>query len=122
MYFNKGRRKFEQTKILKPSEVYLKDKRKSPQEYLYRLPSYWHWCKCTEHNLKMIHPTQKSVDIYENMLMLSSREKDVVLDPFAGVFTCGEACIKTQRKFIGYELDEKYFELGRQRLQELLNT
>jgi len=120
LYFNKGRRKFEKTEILKPSEVYLNDKRKSPKEYLFRLPSLWHWCKSTEHNLKMQHPTQKSVEVFESMVQISSRQNDIILDPFAGVFASGIACLKNNRKYIGYELDEKYFEIGKNRLEERL--
>lgn len=116
MYFNKGRRKFEETQILKPSEVYLKDKRKSPKEYIYRLPSYWDWCKSTEHNLKMAHPTQKSVDVYSSMIQISSKENDVILDPYIGSGTCAIACIKNKRNYIGFELDNTYFNLSIDRI------
>ena len=56
---NQGR-KFNQTKILKPSDGYLKDKRYNAKEWLYRLPDYWYWTKASEHNSKnKYHPTQK---------------------------------------------------------------
>jgi site-specific DNA-methyltransferase (adenine-specific) len=42
---------------------------------------------------------------------------DLVCDPFAGSFTTGVACIKTNRRFIGMELDENYYAIGRKRLQ-----
>ena len=118
IYATKGKRKFENTEILKPSESYLKDKRKKPKEWLYRLPDYWYWIKASEHNLKRLHPTQKTIDVFETMIKLSSKEDEVVLDCFMGVGTSGVACINTNRKFIGIELDENYFNIAKDRLED----
>lgn len=110
-------RKFNQTKILKPSKGYLKDKRYKAKEWLYRLPDYWHWTKASEHNsVNKLHPTQKYVPCIENMLELSTNEYDIVLDPFMGSGTTGVACKNTNRKFIGIELDKDYFEVAKERI------
>ena len=46
----------------------------------------------------------------------TDNEGDVVLDPFMGIGSTGIACINTNRNFIGMELDNKYFEIARQRI------
>ena len=48
----------------------------------------------------------------------SSNEGGLVLDPFMGIGTTGVACINENRDFIGYELDEKYFNIAQNRLRE----
>ena len=62
------------------------------------------------------HPTQKPLRVLEHIIKLASKEDDVVLDPFMGVGSTGEAAVKHGRQFIGAELDEKYFAAARRRL------
>ena len=64
-----------------------------------------------------LHPTQKPVDMIEYMLSKFSNEYDVVLDPFMGSGSTGVACQNTNRNFIGFELDETYFNIAKERLQ-----
>ena len=45
-----------------------------------------------------------------------------VLDPFMGSGTTGRACIRTNRNFIGIEMDEKYFNIAKSRTQTLHNN
>lgn len=49
----------------------------------------------------------------------SSKENDVVLDPFMGIGSTGIACKNLNRKFIGMELDEEYFEIAKNRIGEI---
>lgn len=67
------------------------------------------------------HPTIKPVDIIENLIINSSKENDVVLDCFMGSGTTGVACMNTNRNFIGIELDEKYFEIAKERIEKAQN-
>lgn len=116
-------RKFNQTKILKPSDVYLKDKRYKPKEWLYRLPDNWHWTKSSVHNAKdKLHPTEKNVRCIEDMLALSSSAREVVLDPFMGSGTTAIACMNTNRNYIGFELDEDYHKLSEQRISDHIKS
>lgn len=113
---------FNQTKILKPTEQYRKDKRYNAGEWLYRLPDNWYWTVASVHNAKKkFHPTEKSVSCLENMIELSSNEGEVVLDPFMGSGSTGVACKGLGRNFIGIELDDKYFEIAKRRISEAQN-
>jgi site-specific DNA-methyltransferase (adenine-specific) len=77
-----------------------------------RVPSSWQ-----KFNTEVgLHPTQKPVGLFEYLIKTYTNENEVVLDNCAGSFTSGVACINLNRKYIGYELDEKYFEIGKNRL------
>lgn len=65
---------------------------------------------------KKTHPCEKPVDLLRFYIENSSKEGDMVLDPFMGTGSCGEACVKTGRRFLGIEKDETYFNLAKERL------
>ena len=65
---------------------------------------------------KGLHPTQKNLGLMEWLLKIHGNENDLILDPFMGSGTTGVACINTNRKFIGIELDENYFDIAKERL------
>lgn len=67
---------------------------------------------------KRIHPSQKPVELIEKMILNSSHEGETVLDTFIGSGTTAVACINTNRHFIGFELDEKYFDIANKRIEE----
>lgn len=64
------------------------------------------------------HPTQKPVKVLEHCIRLSTKPNDVVFDPYMGVGSVGVAALNLGRKFIGVELDEKYFKAAQKRLKE----
>ena len=68
------------------------------------------------------HPTIKPLDVTEKIIRNSSREGQLILDPFMGSGTTGGACLKTSRNFIGIELDEGYFEIAKNRIEECKNS
>ena len=63
------------------------------------------------------HPTQKPVDLLEYLIKTYTLENEIVLDFTMGSGTTGVACLNTNRKFIGIELDEKYFEMAKNRIE-----
>ena len=65
-----------------------------------------------------LHPTQKPTSLLEYLINTYSNEYDVVLDNCMGSGSTGVACINTNRKFIGIELDEKYFRIAEERIAE----
>lgn len=68
---------------------------------------------------KPIHSTEKPLSLLEYLIKTYSNEEDVVLDPTCGSGSTGVACRNTGRKFIGIELDEKYFNLAKKRIDEI---
>lgn len=66
------------------------------------------------------HPTQKPVYVMEWLLKRLTKENDLVLDPFMGSGSTGVACLNTNRRFIGIELDTNYFNIAKQRLQDVV--
>ncbi len=66
---------------------------------------------------KRFHTTQKSVKLIEYLLKIHTNENQVVLDCFMGSGTTGIACKNLNRKFIGIELDEKYFDIAVERIK-----
>lgn len=62
------------------------------------------------------HPTQKPIALLERIIMASSNEGDLVLDPFAGTFTTAFVAKSLNRKTIGVELQEDYVKIGLRRL------
>jgi site-specific DNA-methyltransferase (adenine-specific) len=63
-----------------------------------------------------IHETQKPVKLIEHLIKTYSNEGEVVLDNTMGSGTTGIGCINTNRKFIGIEMEEKYFKLSKYRI------
>ena len=62
------------------------------------------------------HPTQKPVALLEDLIQTYSNEGETVLDFTMGSGSAGVACVNTDRRFIGIELDDKYFEIAKQRI------
>jgi len=68
---------------------------------------------------KRIHPTEKPQEILERLIKIHSNEESTVLDCFGGSFSTGIACINLKRKFIGIELDDNYFKIAEQRINNI---
>lgn len=62
------------------------------------------------------HPTVKPLHIIKNFIINSSSKDDVVIDPFMGSGTTGVACVELKRNFVGIEINQKYFEIAKQRI------
>ena len=75
----------------------------------------------SDKQLISLHPTQKPVSLCEYFIKTYSNENDVILDFTMGSGTTGIACLNTNRKFIGIEKDDKYFELANQRIKQHQN-
>jgi len=65
-----------------------------------------------------LHPTQKPIELLKDLIKTYSNEGDTVLDFTAGSFSTLVACQQTNRKGIGIELEEKYVNIGRDRLKQ----
>ena len=64
------------------------------------------------------HPTEKPVELIKKYIENSTNENDIILDCFMGSGSTGVACMNTNRKFIGIELDKNYFDIASKRIEE----
>lgn len=65
-----------------------------------------------------LHQVQKPVELIEKMITNSSEERDTVLDCFIGSGTTAIACLNLNRQFVGFEIDENYYEIANRRIEE----
>ncbi|NFH40820.1 DNA-methyltransferase [Clostridium sporogenes] len=83
------------------------------------LSNVWEW---NEGNCGKIHPTQKPLNILEKIIKTSSNESDIVLDCFMGSGSTAIACLNTDRNYIGFELDENYYNKAQERIDTYLEN
>ena len=83
-----------------------------------RVPNIFKFAK-TNNDL---HPTQKPVDMLEFLADKFSNKDDIILDPFMGSASTGVACMNTNRRFIGIELDEGYYKISTERVQQAIDA
>ena len=67
---------------------------------------------------RKIHPTQKNVDLFKELIADNSNEGEIVFDPFMGSGTTAVAAIDTGRNYLGFELDEEYHKLSEHRIAD----
>lgn len=84
----------------------------------YKLKSKW-WLSATnvEDKKNYEHATIKPLELVERHIKLSTKENDIVLDPFLGSGTTALAAKHLGRQYIGFEINEKYFKIATDRLQ-----
>ncbi|MEY3219601.1 MAG: hypothetical protein RIT27_958 [Pseudomonadota bacterium] len=66
------------------------------------------------------HPTLKPLEIMQHLIKLISFEEQTILDPFMGSGSTGVAALILNRQFVGYELEQHYFNIAQQRIKEIL--
>ena len=66
-----------------------------------------------------LHPVQKPIKLLEWLIKTYSNKDDLILDNCMGSGSTGVACLNTGRNFIGIELDEKYFNIAKQRIESI---
>lgn len=81
-----------------------------------RLEDVWYFDRVSGNNL--VHQNQKPLDLICRCIKCHSDENDVVFDGFAGSATTGVACVELNRKFIGCELDGKYYKIAKERIRK----
>lgn len=66
---------------------------------------------------KRLHPTQKHLEVMERLIEIHTNEGDLIYDPFIGSGTTAVACLNKNRRVIGSEIDEKYYNVTMERLK-----
>ena len=74
--------------------------------------------KISNDNHKSLHPTQKPVELLEWLIHTYTNENETILDNCMGSGSTGVACVNTNRRFLGIELDNTYFESAKKRIEE----
>lgn len=110
LFAHKGKREFNETTIRRLSDN---------SGYVRRFDDMVDWLPVNEPNKSIcFHPTQKSLDLIEFFMLLSSNEGDLVIDPFSGSGITAIAAWDLKRNFICYELDEEYYNKSLKYLDE----
>ena len=76
------------------------------------------YVKCEHNSQKKLHPTQKPIELLEWLVKTYTNPGETVLDNCMGSGSTGVACIRTGRDFIGMEIERKYFEIARERIEQ----
>lgn len=80
------------------------------------------WTDIDFYKERRYHPTQKPLKLIQRLMLASSNENDLVLDPFSGTGSTQLAAINLNRHYLGFELDENYYNTAIQRIYETSNT
>lgn len=82
------------------------------------LEAYKNICMGKERIKNPKHPTQKPISVLKHIIKIASNENDIVFDPFMGVGSTGIASLQEKRRFVGFEIDEKYHQATLKRIKE----
>ena len=99
----------------------LAQKNERNNEYIQEFTNYPRNILDFKRDKPQLHPTQKPVELFEYLIKTYTNEGDLVLDNCIGSGTTAIASINTNRKFIGIEKDEKYFNIAKERIEDRLN-
>ena len=119
IFGNNNEKGFNSSNKFKVSETTLNDNRYNGDGKLKVYPALWDEERSTEHNMNLIHPTQKNVKMIEFYVEISSNIKDLVLDLFLGSGSTMAASHQIKRKCYGMELDPKYCQVIIDRMKKL---
>jgi len=118
IYGSKERAKnFNKVNWIKTSDSWFNDKRnENPQRYRYEYPAYIppHIKSTVERSVG--HPDEKNTILIKNLIKISTNEKDLILDLFAGSGSVLISAKELNRKFIGFEINKKYIDITNKRL------
>lgn len=95
---------------------------KEGSEYVQKFTNYPCNVIYFDNEKKYVHPTQKPVALLEYLIKTYTNEEMTVLDNCMGSGSTCVACVNTNRHYIGFELDEKYFNIAEQRINDVLNV
>lgn len=108
-------------KVKRTSRGYQGERQNSKDEYVSKFTNYPTSIVEFPSEGKTVHPTQKPVDLLKYLIKTYSNGGETVLDNCMGSGSTGVACVNTNRKFIGIELDESYFNIAKERIENAYN-
>ena len=127
IYASKNKaKKFNSVNWVPTSSSWLRDKRNpNPQPYTYQYPSFIN-SRIIRANtkpneiIKRLHPNEKNQQLIKYWIEMSSDSNELVLDPFCGSGSTGEAARISNRRFILIEKNEEYFKRAEERMKKLM--
>jgi DNA modification methylase len=119
LFGNNNERSFNSSGRFKVSETTLNDNRYKGDGKLKVYPALWDEERSTEHNMNIVHPTQKNVGMVLFYVEISSKASDIVLDLFLGSGTTMVAAHQLKRRCYGMELEPKYCQVIIDRMRKL---
>jgi DNA modification methylase len=127
IFASKGKaRQFNKVNWIPTSSSWLRDKRNpDPQPYTHLYPSFIN-SKIIRANtkpnekIKRLHQNEKNPNLIKYWIEMSSETNDIVLDPFCGSGSIGEAAWMSNRRFILIEKNEEYFKRAEERMKKLM--
>lgn len=87
--------------------------------YVQEYENYPHSIVTFDREINTVHPTQKPVSLLEYLIKTYTNENEIILDSCMGSGSTGVAALNLNRKFIGIELNEEYFEISKKRIEEI---
>lgn len=123
LLFSKGKGKdFNEIDFIPTSEEWFKDKRnKNPKPFTYQYPNWikTEWAFASEKRAsKNLHPNEKNVELLSFIVELLTQPNETVFDGFAGSGSTGVASLSKNRKFVGVEIDNNYYDFILKRLSK----
>ena len=122
--FTKGK-KYAIPKMTKTTDIFKQNHKNGVYKHYDRDTSKRYPYNILEFNVdkgkSKIHPTQKPVALLEYLIKTYTNKGETVLDNCMGSGSTGVACVNANRKFIGIELDEKYYDISCDRIKEAIN-
>ena len=129
IFKNKSTNKYNPQNLIKLEEPKLKIRKKGQEGLIYGKGNLTNKVYKTEFTnyprntlyfkpeRKGMHPTQKPVELLEYLINTYTNEEEIILDNCMGSGSTGIACINANRRFIGIEKDEKYFNIAKERIE-----
>lgn len=118
VYFPQGLREINKIKksVSQGNETIVGNRPSRNKDYVAKYDGYPNNILEFNNENKQLHPTQKPVALMEYLIKTYTNEGETVFDGFMGSGSTGVACVNTNRNFIGIELDEKYFNIAKERI------
>jgi site-specific DNA-methyltransferase (adenine-specific) len=77
--------------------------------------------RCTKICKNSKHPHQKPIGLLKEIILLTTKKKDLVFDPFLGIASTSLACIETGRRYLGTEINKRFFKIAKQRIKKVIS-
>ena len=100
------------------TETWSSDGKRFPVDVIKFISPFTGYHMGRKEKVRRNHPTEKPVDLLEYLIKTYTNEGETVLDNCIGSGSTAIACVNTDRHFIGFETEEKYYEIAQRRIED----